>query len=339
MAPVYWHAHEMIVGFAMATIAGFTLSAVATWTGRPAVNGLPVLWLVVTWLLGRIAMVCSQALAPIAVISLDMLFPLSLCYLLAREIIVARSARNYKVVAIVFALAGFNLLFHLGPAREALQLLVHTILLLVALIGGRIIPNFTANWLRGQGAKRLPKSNPTIDRIALTLSVFAGVFAALLPDHFLVAALLLLTATVHGIRVSQWHGMQTYRNPLLFVLHLAYWWLPVGYAMLGLAYLGIVFPPGAALHALTMGSIGTFVFAMLTRVPLGHTGRSLQASRLTVFAYAIFTLAVVARILASIWPVAFMALLYLSAAAWCLAFAAFTWVYWSLLTRPSVGGD
>jgi len=223
MPPPYWHGHEMLVGFVMATIAGFTLSAVATWTGRPPLSGRPLAWLIVAWAAGRIAMYSVDSLPAGGVFLLDMWFPLSLCYLFAREVFAARNRRNYKVVAIIFALAGANAAFHLVSPGQALYLLIHTVGLLVALIGGRIIPSFTANWLRGQGATQLPSTNTLIDRMAITLTIVVGIAATLIPAQPPGAYLAFLAALLHALRVSRWHGLQTTRNPLLFILHVAYW--------------------------------------------------------------------------------------------------------------------
>ncbi len=332
--PVSWHAHEMIVGFAMAAIAGFILTAVAAWTGRPAVRDLPLLWLVVSWLLGRVAMLNAAGMNVTATAALDMLFPASLCYLATREIFAARNRRNYKIVAIIGVLAAANLAYHLIDARSSLYVLIHTVLLLVALIGGRIVPNFTANWLRGQGVVDLPANNVTIDRFAIAMTILVGVASVFFPDRMWAATLAFLAAGVHLVRVMQWRGLQTVRNPLLLILHVAYWWLPVGYFMTGLAGLGLIFAPTTALHVLTMGAIGSTVFAMITRVPLGHTGRPLHASRLTVAAYVLLTVAVCVRVASPSADGMYLALVNGSAAGWCLAFAVFLWVYWPVMTRP-----
>jgi uncharacterized protein involved in response to NO len=139
--------------------------------------------------------------------------------------------------------------------------------------------------------------------------------------------------------VSRWQSLQTVSNPLLFILHVAYWWIPIGYAMTGLASLGLFATPTAALHALTMGAIGGMVFAMITRVPLGHTGRSLHASRLTVVAYVLLTSAVLVRILSPWMAGAYLAMVNLAAISWCLAFAIFMWVYWPILTRERIEAE
>ena len=337
-----WHAHEMLVGFAMATVAGFTLTAVAQWTGRPAVSGAPLAWLVFFWLVGRLVMALSGWLPAGLVLAVDILFPLLLCILLSREIIAARNRRNYPLVVITVVLALLNGLYHLDTPtlphgdRLAIFLLIHTILLLVTIIGGRIVPAFTANWLRQQGVQRLPVVSILVDRATLMLTAMTGVTACFLPQHPATGILAFAAALAHGLRLSRWRAFATLANPLLTVLHVAYAWLPVGYFLLGCSVFGWLVAPTAALHALTMGAIGSMVLAVTTRVALGHTGRPLQAARATVAAYWILLLAVLMRVLGPLTGAGYLLMIDLAAAGWMLAFAIFVWVYWPILTRPRV---
>ncbi len=340
-----WHAHEMLIGFALAAVAGFSLTAVANWTRRPAVHGAALGWLVFSWLLGRLAMLLSGSLPPSLIAILDMLFPLTLCLLLGREVISGGSKRNYQLVAILAALVVFNVLYHLGVSqllvnadRTAIYLIIHSVLLLVIIIAGRIVPNFTANWLRQQGYTRMPINSMGVNRLALILTVLTGLAASLFPAHPVTGILAFAAALVHGLRLSRWQGMATRSNPLLFILHAAYAWVPIGYALMGFGIFGWVFTATSALHALTMGAIGGIILAVTTRVGLGHTGRPLVATRATVAAYWIFMLAAAVRVLGPvIGPVSgkgYMRVLDLAATGWILAFAIFVWVYWPILTRP-----
>lgn len=272
---------------------------------------------------------------------LDMLFPVLLVWLLSREIIGGRSQRNYPLIAIVVAIAGLNTLYHLGAGqwvpggdRLAIYLLIHTLLLLVVIIAGRIVPSFTGNWLRQQGIEQMPVNSGIVNRTALTLTLLAGLTASFMPAHPLTGVLAFAAALIHGLRLARWRAFATISNPLLFVLHIAYLWLPVGYALLGCAVFGWLFTPTAALHALTMGAISSMVLAVTTRVALGHTGRPLQAARLTVLAYWLLMLAVLVRVLGPLNGQAYMLMIDLSATAWILSFAIFTWVYWPILSRP-----
>ena len=335
-----WHSHEMLIGFALAAVAGFSLTAVANWTGRGAIKGTPLAGLVLFWLAGRFAMIMSFTLPAALVFVLDSLFPILLTLLLGREIISGQSKRNYPLIAIMVSVVILNTFYHLGATlvlpgadRTAIYLLIHTLVLLVVIIAGRIVPSFTANWLRQKGSGDLPVNSDRVNRSALALTILVGLFASFLPLNPVTGILAFAAATVHGFRLSRWKGFATISNPLLFVLHAAYFWLPVGYVLLGCAVFGWLFTPTAALHALTMGAIGSMVLAVTTRVALGHTGRALQAARLTVLAYWIFTLAVVLRILGPFNEGHYLLMIDLSALGWVLAFVLFTWVYWPILSR------
>jgi len=340
-----WHSHEMLVGFAMAAVAGFSLTAVANWTGRPSVHGIPLVWLVFCWLAGRLAMLFSGWLPAGVVALLDMLFPLLLCVLLGREIFGGQSKRNYILVIILAFMAFLNGIYHLGisqvfPAgdRLAIFLLIHTMLVLVTIIAGRIVPAFTGNWLRMQGQTRLPVNSDIVNQAALSLTVLVGLAASFAPTHAVTGVLAFAAAGAHGFRLSRWRGFATTSNPLLFVLHAAYIWLPIGYVLLGCAVFGWLFTPTAALHALTMGAIGNIVLAVTTRVSLGHTGRPLQVARITIAAYWLLMIAVLIRVLGPLSGQNYLLMIDLSAAGWILAFAIFVWVYWPILTRQKPDG-
>jgi uncharacterized protein involved in response to NO len=344
----YWHAHEMLVGFAMAAIAGFLLTAVATWTGRPPVSGAPLALLVLAWFAGRVVMVLSGQLSLATVAMVDMLFPILLVIFVAREVFGAGNRRNRPVVFIIGMLALFNLLFHLvklgvipteiGVDRIALHLLIHLILLLVTVIAGRIVPNFTANWLRARGVTDLPVTSALLDRFVIILTVSAGLFDSLVPMNDVTGLMAMAAGLAHLMRLGRWRGFATRQEPLLFVLHAAYFWLPAGYLLLGLSIFGQIIPSTVALHALTMGGIAFMVLAVSTRVALAHTGRKLHAARLTVLAYWMLLLAVLLRLLSPYFANYFLAL-DAAAAAWILAFGLFLWVYLPILTGPAINKD
>jgi uncharacterized protein involved in response to NO len=340
----FWHSHEMLIGFAVAAVAGFSLTAVANWTGRPAIHGAPLALLVTCWLAGRLAMLLMAWLPTSLVFMLDMLFPILLCYLLGREIIAGRSRRNYPLIAIMVVVVCLNALYHFGTSqwlagsdRLAIYLLIHTLLLLVTIIAGRITPAFTGNWLRQQGSVQKPVDTELVTKVALWLTLVTGLAASFLPMHPITGGLAFSAALVHGFRLSRWKAFATISNPLLFVLHAAYLWMPVGYALLGCSVFGWFFTPTTALHALTMGAVSSMVLAVTTRVSLGHTGRPLQAARLTVLAYWLLLLAVLVRVLGPLSGADYLPMIDLSAAAWISSFAIFCWVYWPILTRPNAG--
>jgi uncharacterized protein involved in response to NO len=336
-----WHGHEMLVGFAMATVAGFSLTAVAVWTGRPALHGAPLAWLVFCWLAGRLAMAFSYWIPATLVDSIDMLFPLLLCALLAREVIAAGNRRNYVLVVITALMAVLNAVYHLGVyglfengQRISIYLLIHLMLVLVTLIAGRIVPSFTGNWLRMHGHEKMPVSSLRVDIVVLALTVSVGLAATLTPVEPATGILAFAAAIAHAFRLSRWRGMATRSNPLLFVLHATYAWLPIGYFLVGCSVFNFLITPTAALHALTMGAIGSMVLAVTTRVSLGHTGRPLQAARATVVAYWVMMIAIVIRVLGPLTGINYRLIIDLSAIGWMIAFALFVWVYLPILSRP-----
>ncbi|MCK6372232.1 MAG: NnrS family protein [Gammaproteobacteria bacterium] len=348
--PVLWHAHEMLIGFALAAIAGFLLTAVATWTGRPQLSGPLLGTLVGGWVLGRIAMTPGVPLPASAVAIADMCFPLLLALLAIREIVGGASRRNYGIATALALVALCNLVFHLGRASlwpgadgPAVLLAAYLILLLITLIAGRIVPSFTANWLRLQGRNNLPVIRPWVEKAILPMTGAAGIADTLATNGADLPAVplgtvLLATGFLHALRLSGWRGTTTRPEPLLSVLHVGYAWLPIGFLLLGLTTLGLPLPRSAALHALTMGGIGVMVLAVTTRVALGHTGRPLRAAPATVAAYVALNAAVLVRILSPVAPDSYLRLIDIAASGWFAAFALFVWVYGPMLIRPRIDG-
>jgi uncharacterized protein involved in response to NO len=330
----------LILGFAMAAVAGFSLTAVAVWTGRPVVHGTPIALLILFWLAGRIAMVMPQWLPAPAIMLLDSLFPILLSLLFGREVISSRNRRNYGLVAVIVFMTLTNLGYHLGVLYEqyfvqriAIYLLIHSMLLLVSVVAGRITPAFSRNWMKQKGINKLPEVRPRVDQLAFALTIATGFSVALFPFHVSNGIFALLAALTHGYRLSAWRGLATVSNPLLFVLHVAYAWIPIGYAMLASSLLGWTVVSGASLHVLTMGAIGFVVLAVTTRVSLGHTGRPLHASRSIVFAYWLMAIAVLVRLASHFAGSNAIYLINAAAAGWILVFAIFLWVHWPILTR------
>ena len=340
---VYWHAHEMLFGFVFAIVAGFTLTAVANWTGRTRVHGAELGVLVAAWIIGRIALVYAGQWPTIVVAAADMLFPCLLTLVFGREVFAAGNRRNMPLVGVVALLAGLNLLFHVGAGvspgldRTALLLAVHVILVLVAVIAGRIIPSFTANWLRARGAKEdaMPRVVLMLDIAAIVMTIVTGVAVTFAPVSPVSGIVALLAAVVHAVRLSQWSGLRTVGEPLLFVLHIAYLWFPLGYALVAFSAFGGYFP-SAAMHGLTIGVITGMIIAMMSRVSLGHTGRPLHAARITVFVYVLWMLTVLVRLSGPLLGDWYILTVETAATIWMVAFILFAWVYWPILTKPRV---
>ena len=342
--PVVWHQHEMIFGFAVAAIAGFLLTAVPNWTGRLPVAGWPLALLAGLWLAGRcIVLAAPEAGAwPAAIV--DGAFLPVFAAVILREIIAGRNWRNVKVAIPVLLLALCNLAVHaqtLGLAEDsaqpALLLAVFLVLTLISIVGGRIIPSFTRNWLVKRGTKRLPRSFPWLDGAAIGLVPLVGLAVVVLPESTPTAALAFAAAAAHGARLALWQGQRTAAEPLVWILHIGYAWLPVGFALLGLAQLFEGVDTGAALHALTAGAIGTMTLAVMTRASLGHSGRALAADRATTLAYLLVPAAAAVRVAAPLagWHV----LAYqVSGALWIAGFGLFAIAYFPVLVLPRRSG-
>ena len=341
--PLAWHIHEMLFGFVMAAVAGFLLTAIPNWTGRLPISGAPLAGLAGLWLLGRIACLTSLMMPAWLAIACDLAFPVALAGVVAREIIAGKNWRNLVMLVPVTVLGTANLLMHLEasdvgvPAGLGWRLGLVAIVFLVTVIGGRIVPSFTRNWLVKQAAKSLPSPSGWPDRAALGV-LHAGLFGwAALPDSSLVAILILAGAGLNLWRLYRWRGLATGREPLLVILHIGYAWVIAGAALLGLSLLTSRVPESAAIHALTVGASGTMILAVMTRATRGHTGRPLTADRPTSLIYAQVGLAAVARVAAAFSSEWTTLLLVAAAVLWCTAFITFAIAYGPMLTMPKHG--
>jgi uncharacterized protein involved in response to NO len=337
--PVAWHGHEMLFGFVQGAVAGFLLTAVPNWTGRMPIQGWSLGALAALFVAGRVAVTTSGVIGPGAAAAIDLAFPAALIAALGREIIAGRNWRNVPVLGAVGLLGAANLLTHLQPTGLAetaglgLRLGIAIVLMLIGLVGGRIIPSFTRNWLAKRGETRLPAPAGRLDASAMGVTAAALVTWIIAPDWVGVAPLMALSGAANAVRLARWRGQLTTTEPLVWILHLGFAWLPIGYALMALApVLGIA--QTAALHALTGGAMTTMILAVSTRAILGHTGRALHAGGGTVAIYVLVTLAAAARVAAGIATAAAMPLLYVAACAWSVAFILFLAVYGPMLLTP-----
>jgi uncharacterized protein involved in response to NO len=339
-APRDWHVHEMLFGYVAAVVTGFLLTAIPNWTGRLPIQGAPLLVLFVVWLVGRIAIALSGLIGWLPAAVADAAFLVLVAGAAAREIIAGRNWRNLMVVAIIAVLALANIAFHLeahfsGVADYSTRAGIGTMVALVMLIGGRIIPSFTRNWLVRENPGRLPAPFGRFDAVAIAASVAALLVWIGLPDGRATAAVLALGAVLQAARLLRWAGDRTLREPLLAVLHVGFAFVPVGYALLALAAAGVI-PATAGIHAWTAGAFGIMTLAVMTRATLGHTGHELTASAATQFIYAAAILAAVSRIWAGLQPERSELLLHLAAFAWVVAFLGMALVYGPKLCRRRI---
>ncbi len=322
-----WHGHEMLFGYGAAALAGFLLTAVPNWTGRLPVSGRPLLFLVLLWLAGRLVMLQPDLLGVWPAALVDAAFLLALAAIVAREIVAGSNWKNLKVLVGVALLAAFNLWCHAAvltslDTQLPLRLATSVYVLLVAIVGGRIIPSFTRNYLSRRGDKRLPVPFGRFDIAAIITLGLALASWSILPDWPPVAPLALLAAVLNAARLWRWRGLRTLEEPLVLVLHLAYAFVPLGLVAMALAALGVI-AIASALHVLTVGVIGLMTLAVMSRATRGHTGRPLVASPMTTLSYLSLLLAAVLRPFAELIGAHYHTLLMLGGTAWLLAFALF----------------
>jgi uncharacterized protein involved in response to NO len=336
--PRDWHVHEMIYGYVAAVITGFLLTAIPNWTGRLPVQGASLLALVAVWLGGRVAVALSAHIGWLAAAVIDVAFLAGVVAVVAREIVAGRNWGNLKVLGVIAFLLAGNVVFHLeahlrGVADYGIRLGIVAILTLIMIVGGRIIPSFTRNWLARENPGRLPVPFGRFDVAALVVGVLALAAWLALPFWRVTGAALLAAALMHAVRLARWAGDRTLRDRLVLVLHVGYAFVPLGFLLVGLGALGLV-APSAGIHAWTAGAVGTMTLAVMTRASLGHTGRALKASWPTQTIYALVVVAALSRIAAALIPLAATPLLHVAACAWAGAFLGFAVAYGPLLMAP-----
>jgi len=341
LSPLEWHVHELVYGYVVATVAGFLLTAVPNWTGRLPVSGAPLLALVLLWAAGRLAILLSAYIGMTSAAAVDLLFLTTLTGVIAREIVAGKSLHNLKVLVLVGLLFIGNAAFHAetilarGGSGYGTRIGIGAIVLLIILIGGRIVPSFTRNWLARERPGRLPVPFGRFDAVSIAVAAAAVAGWIALPEAMVpTAALAGVAGLLHAVRLGRWAGYRTAGEPLLLVLHVAYAFVPIGFLLLALSIAapGLVVASGA-LHGWTAGAIGTMTLAVMTRASLGHTGQALVASPATQLIYAGVVIAAAARILSAfdIWREASLTI---SATTWVLAFAGFAASFGPMLLRP-----
>lgn len=344
--PLAWHTHELLFGYAFSVVAGFLLTAVPNWTGRLPVVGWPLVGLVCLWLAGRAAMALAGALHPLALALLTLAFPLALFGLIAREVYAGRNTRNIKVVAVLAVLCLAQIGIHVevwrtGASTFSVRLALSAYLMLVMIVGGRIIPSFTTNWIKRENPGRTPATFDGFDKTAM---IFAGAalacwtaLPAVVAASPVVGVLLGLSAVLHAARLARWAPDRVWAEKLVAVLHIAYAFIPLGFAVAAAsALMQDATSDIAAIHLWAIGAIGLMTLAVMTRATRGHTGRALVAPSSTIVLYALLAFAAMARFVAAFLQHNAVGLT-IAGAAWTLAFAGFAAVYgpMCLTRRPS----
>ena len=335
--PLDWHVHEMLYGYVAAVVAGFLLTAIPNWTGRLPINGVPLAALATLWLAGRLAILFSAYLGIAVAALIDVAFLATLAMVALREIIAGRNWRNLIVLMFIVVLIVGNVIFHaevyvFGSSSYGVRIGIAAIIMLISLVGGRIVPSFTRNWLARRKEGRLPAPVSRFDGVAIAVSLIALILWTALPDNSATGIALILAALVQAIRIARWAGERTASDQLVLVLHVGYAFLPIGFALLGSSILDpSLIPRSAGIHAWTAGAIALMTLAVMTRATLGHTGQPLVASKGTQTLYLLAVASAVLRISASFDGS--MLLMELAAATWVATFTGFVLLYTPLLAR------
>jgi uncharacterized protein involved in response to NO len=343
--PTMWHAHEMLFGFVTAAIAGFLLTAVPSWTGRRGFAGPPMALLSIAWISARVLIATSIHWRALLVAAVDVGFLLAVGALIAPSLLRAGN-RNTPLLLVLASLTACNATFHwavahfdVNMARHAILIGIDIGLLLVTVIGGRIVPAFTANALRSSvspaGLTKWPYMTP-----AAIISVVAVVITDLLwPDSRIAALAAGFAAVVNGARLLQWRSLATWRQPIVWILHLGSVWLPVGLALKCMAVFSGAAVSAFWLHSLTVGVLSTMVMAVMTRASLGHTGRALVVDPAIAFAYLLLLAAALTRVFGlSVLGLPYPFVIVISACCWTAAFAIFLMIYAPILWSPRLDG-
>lgn len=339
--PVSWHAHEMLFGYMSAVVAGFLLTAVPNWTGRLPMIGWPLAGLTALWVLGRLAMAFSGHLPVWLAAAADLSFLAVFAVVIAREILAGKNWRNMVVLIMLVWLILANAIFHWEAARGDLaasgvgfRLGLAAAVALISVIGGRVIPSFTRNWLVKSGSDARPAPLGRFDKITLLISVATLLCWAFAPFAAVTAVACLLAAALNFVRLYRWMGWRSGSEPLVWVLHVGFAFVPLGFLATGLAwFVPSLSPTIGAQHLWMAGAIGVMTVAMMTRASLGHSGRPLKATWPITSIYVALIASVLLRFVAALGA-APVWVLHASAALWILAFAGFALVYWPILTRP-----
>lgn len=343
MEALAWHRHEMMFGFVGATISGFLLTAVPNWTGRLPIAGMPLAALFLWWVAGRAVPLVWPGGPQFVIALADAGFYFGLAAIMAREVVLAGN-RNLPIVGMValFGLADFadhatatGMVADPAIAIRAATMLVMT---MVSLIGGRIIPSFTRNYLQKRGASGPLPAQPSPFDLAVIALMFGALGGWVLwPDNRWVGVMSVAAALAQFARLWRWQGYRCVADALVLILHLAYFWVPGSLALLGMSILGAV-PLSAAIHALTAGAMTMMILAVVTRATLGHTGRELKADDWTKGIYALAMMAAFARVAASLGIGDYTELLHWAGGLWMAAFGLFLLSYGPKLLGPRADG-
>lgn len=331
--PTIWHMHEMIFGFIGAAIAGFLLTAVPNWTGRPALKNWNLILLFGLWLMGRIVVFYSEYTQGVIAALVDLPFFFLLSLYLFNELKKSGNKRNYPIAILLLSFGFANMLMHveiifdIETAIYGYRLAIILVALLIMIIGGRIIPNFTNNWLKQHKISKLAPSMNKFDMLAIMVSLVGLIGWIIAPESYVIGVILCVAGGLQLLRVLRWRGYLIFKNPILLIMQISYFWLALALFLLGLFIMTGNSQLDIPLHILTLGTFSVMILAIMTRATLGHTGRKIVASKITVFVYIFINLSLLFRILAPIIDIAYLPFLHISGLMWLLSFGLFLFQY------------
>ena len=333
-----WHAHEMLFGYALAVIVGFLFTAGRNWADRPTPTGATLAAIAALWVAARVLVFTPYALAAAAA---DTAFALAAAVGIAVPFVRSGNRRNYFFIALLLGLGLVNLAFHLGmaglldlPLQRSLQIGLDLVLFIMVVMSGRVIPMFTMNGIPGVICTRMP----WIERLApgSVLALLAADAAG--ASDPIIGSIAAVAAAAHAARLALWRPWLTLKKPIVWILHFAYAWVVLALALRALAAFNLL-PSGLAIHALTVGAIGSLTLGMMTRTSLGHTGRPLQTGRAELVCYVAIQIAALVRVFLPLaFPSLYLYAIIGSGVLWSLAFGVYTIGYWPILSRPRVDG-
>ena len=338
----YWHAHEMLLGYSVAVIAGFLLTAVKNWTGVQTLQDGKLAGLCLLWVYGRIVPFYSELLPDPLIALIDVSFLPTLAYFVAKPILKSGNIKNLFFVGLLLLIALGNALIHAeilgvgeGTAWLGLNIVIAIIIMLILIIAGRVFPFFTERGLKGVMAIR----NPALDAAAIASSALVFLLMMFNVNGLVLSLTAIVSVVTNVIRVAGWYDRRVWYVPLLWVLYMGYAWIILGFGFIALSAFSVV-SSSIATHAFTVGGIGVLTLGMMARVSLGHTGRAMKASNTIAIAFALINLAALFRVLMpALLPDWYNGFLLVSTYCWLAAFSLFVFVYTPILSTARIDGQ